>query len=752
MLMKTHTWRRAALAFVLGMFAWLASGAAFADPPSRVVRLSYASGNVTFSPGGEEDWSRGAVNRPLYNGDRIWVDDSSLAELEMGATRVRAGERTSLSVLAIDDDVAQLELTEGSFEVRVWQLDRGQEVEVDTPNLAVVIREPGSYRVDVDGQDGSTGVTVRTGSVTLYGEDRAFPIGPGDTWRFYDTALADFDRDRPDPPDELQRFAAGRDARWQRSASARYVPRDMIGFDDLDEYGTWRQVPQYGWVWAPTRVAAGWAPYRDGHWAWVEPWGWTWIDAQPWGFAPSHYGRWAFVQQHWYWVPGPRKVRPVYAPALVVFLGGSGLSATIGTGGGAGGVVGWFPLGPREVYRPSYPVSRDYFTRVNVTNTVVNVTQVVNVYQKREVKNVYVNQRVPNAVVAVPTQAFVQARPVAREIVRMRAPEAQPQAIVQAPPPVVPAKQSVLGTQPAQHRPPAQLARKQVVAQRPPPPPPAPIESKLQQLREHPGQPAAAASAPARREQARPANAPQVKVLERAKPAAAPPSAPAAPATAQRRAAREQRREERDQQRRERPAAAPAAPAARENAPAPAAPQPQASQPRAAQPQPQQEQRREQRDEQRQQREVQRREPQAPAARPAPPQPATPAAPTPPAPAPAPAARQPEAPPPRAAQPQQDQRREQLEEQRKQREQERQQRESQRRETPAPAARPATPPPAPAPAARPAPPPPGPAAPAHPEAAPSRPAPAPAQRAEQRRERASEMRQEREQRREDRKQ
>ena len=57
-------------------------------------------------------------------------------------------------------------------------------------------------------------------------------------------------------------------------------------------------------VWYPN-VYPGWAPYREGHWAWVEPWGWTWVDDAPWGFAPFHYGRWVNVGGRWGWVPGP---------------------------------------------------------------------------------------------------------------------------------------------------------------------------------------------------------------------------------------------------------------------------------------------------------------------------------------------------------------------------------------------------------------------------------------------------------------
>jgi hypothetical protein len=178
----------------------------------------------------------------------------------------------------------------------------------------------------------------------------------------------------------------------------------MTGYAALDGNGTWTNDPAYGPVWIPTAVATDWAPYHDGHWAWIEPWGWTWVDDAPWGFAPFHYGRWAWLRgrSHWGWVPGQVAVaRPVYAPALVAFVaGGSGGTRWgVSLSNGAPGVA-WLPLAPGEAYRPGYRVSPRYVTRVNQTivvrNTTINNT------------NVYVNQQAPHAVAAVPSSAFVQ--------------------------------------------------------------------------------------------------------------------------------------------------------------------------------------------------------------------------------------------------------------------------------------------------------------------------------------------------------
>src|ERR1019366_7452916 len=190
--------------------------------------------------------------------------------------------------------------------------------------------------------------------------------------------------------------------RDDESLSARYVSREVDGYEDLDQYGRWANQPGYGQVWMPTTVAADLTPYHDGHWAWIAPWGWTWVDEAPWGFAPFHYGRWANYRGAWVWVPGTMVARPVYAPALVAFVGGPRAGLSISIGGGGGGVgVAWFPLGPHEVYRPAYRVSEVYVRQVNITH--VNVTN-INVTNVR-----YVNQNA-GSVTVVSHDAFVGAR------------------------------------------------------------------------------------------------------------------------------------------------------------------------------------------------------------------------------------------------------------------------------------------------------------------------------------------------------
>jgi hypothetical protein len=522
--MNNRSPRRLLAQFLLAIATFALAGGAHADPPSRVARIAYVSGNASFSPGSEPDtWVHARINRPMVTGDRMWVERGARAELQLGQAAIRAAGGTSLSLLNLDDRIVQLQLNEGTLNVRVRRLDRGQTFEVDTPNLAYSIRRPGTYRIQVDPDGDATTVLARVGLAEAYGEGRAFVTSERVTYRFFGSGLREYQTFTRWGPDEFDRWASDRDRRWDNSASRRFVSMDMIGYEDLDANGTWRRVPEYGNVWIPSRVPADWAPYRDGHWAWVEPWGWTWIDDAPWGFAPSHYGRWAHLQSGWAWVPGPAQSQPVYAPALVAFVGGGNVRTS------GGNAVAWFPLGPREVYRPSYTTSREYFERVNTTNTVVDRTTIVNVYNNpapREVR--YVNQQVPGALIAMLAVAFAESRPVGKEVVRVdqKAVAAAPAAAVA---PVAPVHTSVVGSAPATAKPPAATFTRAVVAQVAPPPPPVAFEAKRKELEANVGKPHDAAAVAAATKPAQPPAAPQVKVVQAEKPVAAPAKPASAP-------------------------------------------------------------------------------------------------------------------------------------------------------------------------------------------------------------------------------
>jgi hypothetical protein len=446
------------------------------DPPGRVARVSYIYGAVSFRPGDVDDWAPVDVNRPLTTGDHLFVEFAGTAELQIGNAALRMKTSTALEFLNLDDTNVQLRLTEGSLIVRVRYLGDQDNFEVDTPNLALSLLRPGEYRIDVKPDTSTTIVTLRGGEAELTGPDQAFTVHSGELAQVVGTDQPAYQTAAALPRDEFDTWSAGRDQRDDQSPSARYVSRQLVGYQDLDQYGSWRNTSDYGAVWVPNGTPAGWAPYHYGHWLWVDPWGWTWVDDAPWGFAPFHYGRWAFVDGYWGWVPGPVAARPVYAPALVAWVGG-----------GAIGGVAWFALGPREVYVPSYRTSPTYITQVNVSNTViVNNTVNINVTNVR-----YVNREAPGAVMAVQQNAFASARPVQSAAVVVR-PETLRSASVVASAAVPPTRASVVkaaepGARVAQ--PPAALQARPVIAKRTPPPPPVPFAQKQQALAANAGRP-----------------------------------------------------------------------------------------------------------------------------------------------------------------------------------------------------------------------------------------------------------------------
>ncbi len=459
-------------------------------------RLSFMDGQVSFWRTGAPDWVEAEINTPLAPGDQLYTGESANLELQIDQRAfVRAGANTQIGLENLESNYTQFKVTAGSVSLDIRDIDSTQTVEVDAPNAALLISHPGYYRIDVEGEH--TSFTVRrSGEATITPPDGdSFQILSDEEATLDGTGTPQISTYQAHEMDQWDQWGLSRTDELLNSTSARYVSAGMYGVSDLDEAGNWRQDSEYGNVWVPDHVASDWVPYREGHWAWVDPWGWTWVDDAPWGYAPFHYGRWAKFGASWGWIPGPLRVRPVYAPAMVAFVGGAGFGAAISIGGGA--AVGWFPLGPREVWVPSYHVSAGYMTRVNVSNTVVNEVNVRNVYtnvyvNRTVVNNTYVNQRVPGAVVAVRGDAMVSGRAIGAAAIRVP-PSAMARAEVVHAAPVAPERAAVLGGRAPVARgtylPPAAAMNRQVVAKAAPPPAPVPFERQQEALRANPGRP-----------------------------------------------------------------------------------------------------------------------------------------------------------------------------------------------------------------------------------------------------------------------
>ena len=428
-------------AFSLAVLFVVASTAAQAqtDPPARVGRLAFTEGSVSFHDQDDSSWSKAVINTPLTSGDAVWTEPNARSELSLAGTRVRLDGGTQLEMLAIDDGQTQLQIDQGRLDIKTYTMDTQTPYRIVTPRGTITLQQQGDYYVEAGSTQDATRLGVRSGGAqitSLNGQTlavRAGEVGEIDG----DAATPQLHTIAGAPPPPVA-YWAERDRTVGYDAPPQYLSTGMTGYEDLNGSGTWTNDSQYGQVWSPRSVASDWQPYRSGHWSDVKPWGWTWVDDQPWGYAPYHYGRWAQRDNRWFWVPPQREAQPVYAPALVAFIGGVELSVALGNQSNA--PVGWFPLGPRETYVPSYTTNRDYYNRINHADQIQQAA-LDDRWQRAQrheapaqgAANAPVNQRFA---VVVPADTFVRSQPVARAALKV-APEklaAAPVALVAAPP------------------------------------------------------------------------------------------------------------------------------------------------------------------------------------------------------------------------------------------------------------------------------------------------------------------------------
>jgi hypothetical protein len=339
-----------------------------ADPPARVGRLAEITGTVSFHSSSDDHWSPAVMNYPVTAGGAFWTEPSAQAALDVGSSRLSMNSETELYVTQLDAHSFQATEPQGQVYLRLRDVQQGDSYIIQTPRGSVSLNADGRYEVVAGDTQHPTTVTVIEGAAQVTGNNLVLQVGANQTATLTGT-------------DTYQGSVgpAAQDA-WLTAMVAadggeQPVPpgvQAMTGCQDLSRYGTWKPDPKYGQVWVP-HVQAGWAPYREGRWSYVAPWGWTWVDAEPWGFAPFHYGRWEEINNEWAWIPvlpgAAVEVRPVYAPALVSFIGvgvGVGLAASFEHGWG-GRHIGWVPLGPNEPYFPPYGGSRAYIRELNIT-------------------------------------------------------------------------------------------------------------------------------------------------------------------------------------------------------------------------------------------------------------------------------------------------------------------------------------------------------------------------------------------------
>lgn len=353
------------------------SGEAPAQTDQGVARISMIHGDISTQRGDSGDWSAATLNQPVMGGDKVSTANDARAELQLDYANVlRLGPNTQVNVANLTHKNIQIQLSQGIANYTVSK-DSESEPEIDTPNVSVhPSHHDGVFRVEVR-PDGDTVVIVRKGEAQIATPQGSTEVREGQMATVRGTSeSAQYKIGDAPSRDDWDRWNSDRDHLIQNAQSWRHTNRYYTGAQDLDSYGRWRSVPDYGDVWVPDQDQ-DWAPYRDGNWVWEPSYGWTWVGYEPWGWAPYHYGRWFWYDNAWAWWPGPVYgggfYRPLWAPAYVSFWGwGGGWGFGVGFGGWGG--FGWLPVGPCDWFHPWWGGYGGRFGVVNVTN--IHITNI----------------------------------------------------------------------------------------------------------------------------------------------------------------------------------------------------------------------------------------------------------------------------------------------------------------------------------------------------------------------------------------
>jgi hypothetical protein len=331
------------------------SGEGPAKVDQGVGRISMIHGEVSTQRGDSGTWSAAVLNQPVLNGDKVSTGAAGRAEVQLDyANILRLAPNAQANIANFTHKYIQIQLGQGLANYTVFGESQA-EPEIDTPNVSVhPAHQDGVYRIEVR-PDGDSIVIVRKGSAQISTPQGIADIKQGEMATVRGSGGDARYKIGPAPDrDDWDRFNAERDRMIHSANSWRHTNRYYTGSEDLDAYGRWQNVPDYGDVWVPNEPS-DWTPYRDGNWVWEPYYGWTWVGYEPWGWAPYHYGRWFWYGSSWAWWPGPvwGWYRPFWAPAYVSFFGwGGGFGFGFGFGWGGWGGFGWLPIGPGDRFFP----------------------------------------------------------------------------------------------------------------------------------------------------------------------------------------------------------------------------------------------------------------------------------------------------------------------------------------------------------------------------------------------------------------
>jgi len=352
---------------ILGLALLIFAAPLCADQKSysyaRIVRLSLVSGDVQIARSSSSEWENAAPNMPIQQGFTIGTNNGRAeVEFESGATMwIAENTVVQFTELALSDGgrITRLTLTQGTSSFQV-KLRSGDAFEVNTSSFRVTVPNHTKFRVDAL-RDGAS-VSVIDGSSTVNSGSNTELVGSGRTSAIRGSAPGEFAMKANPGKDSWDNWVNDRAGivMTGTNQSLKYTDAPFeYGLNDLSSYGNWSDCAGYGFGWQPWGMGANWAPFYNGYFDYYNGLGWTWISAEPWGWAPYHFGSWAYASGcgGWMWMPG---MYGFWSPAPVAF---------VGTGGGN---IGWRPR-PVPWQNPREPVTEASTGRARVADVPIVV-------------------------------------------------------------------------------------------------------------------------------------------------------------------------------------------------------------------------------------------------------------------------------------------------------------------------------------------------------------------------------------------
>ena len=283
-----------------------ASGEARTHDASNVARLSKVVDEAYVLGKGDVDWSYAEANLTLEKGDLLRTNETGMTEIQFDANLLmRIGEGSRVALVEMGDEKV-VGVDNGRVYLRVaGELPSQEGFFLTFPGGQLFAVGPALVRLDVH-EDGGARLRVIRGEMGLVTKpEGARSISAG--------ARVSIDPDgntQPDPldvvrDDDFDIWNEQRDIALSTVSRPKQVAADVVGAEDLEDYGGWFYSDTFNAeVWQPY-VVDEWKPYNNGRWAYGSNTDWTWVPMEPWGYATHHYGSWNYDPYYgWVWIPG----------------------------------------------------------------------------------------------------------------------------------------------------------------------------------------------------------------------------------------------------------------------------------------------------------------------------------------------------------------------------------------------------------------------------------------------------------------